>query len=64
MVVKLAPQSQIHHIGIEPEAPLALDARVQVHGERHAIVQSVADCRIHGVFDAGVEQVDPPFDVT
>src|ERR1700694_5059528 len=56
VVIKFAPQRQIHDIGIEPEAPLALDVRVQVDGERYTVVQCVAYDRVHRVVDARVQQ--------
>ena len=64
VVLQLAPQGQIHDVGIEPEAPLALDARIQVKRECHPIVQGVSDGRIDRIFDAGVQQKYPASTLT
>ena len=60
MVFKLAPQGEIHHIRVEPEAPLALNTRIQIDAQGHPVVQGVPDRRVHRVLDSGVEQEDAP----
>jgi len=63
VVGEFAPQRQVDDAGVEPEAPVAIDAGIQVKGQRHAVAQRVADGGALGILDARVQEEHPLVDV-
>src|ERR1700761_9340066 len=58
VVCEFAPQLQVDHRAVEPEAAGALDARVDIEYQVDPVAQRITDGRRHRVIDARVQLED------